>query len=399
MKNELTINEFLKLDVVKNEWLDKFFKSSELDYKECINGIYWLYEFSKLEKPFILFFNSPYECQLAANYIKLIFKNLNLSQVWSQVGSQVESQVWSQVESQVGLQVGSQVRLQVRSQVESQVWSQVRSQVWSQVWSQVESQVWSQVRLQVRSQVESQVESQVGLQVGSPVRSQVGSQLLEYFSFSSCGNIYDFGWISFYSYFQKIGIKLKNSAFNKFKDLLNSGIYDSIQLNGFCIVSKKPSLISRNLRNQLHSETSYAIEFGDNYKLCYWNGVCVSEKLIKTPDLITKEDILGESNAEIRRCYREKLGAKKYYDLLSNGKGLELIDEDKDEQGFPMKLYSTFVKDKLLNSKVQFIEVICPSTERVYNIYPVKQDCSNVWEAKASTFNLKQKDFHPLIET
>lgn len=102
---------------------------------------------------------------------------------------------------------------------------------------------------------------------------------------------------------------------------------------------------------------------------------------------ITKQEILSETNAEKRRCLREILGAKKYYDIISEGKGLILIDEDTDHQGFPMRLYETSIKDALINKKVQFIEVVCPSTERVYNIYPPSQNCKNVWEAKADTFN------------
>ena len=104
-------------------------------------------------------------------------------------------------------------------------------------------------------------------------------------------------------------------------------------------------------------------------------------------DKITKEDILKESNAEVRRCYMESLGAKIYYDILSDGKGLELIDEDLDNQGNSMKLFSTTINDDIIEKKVQFIEVIDPSTGRMYNLFPPSQKCKNVWEAKANTFN------------
>ena len=36
---------------------------------------------------------------------------------------------------------------------------------------------------------------------------------------------------------------------------------------------------------------------------------------------------------------------------------------------------------------IQVLEVTCPSTDRIYNIYPPSQNCNNVWEAKADTFN------------
>ena len=174
--------------------------------------------------------------------------------------------------------------------------------------------------------------------------------------------------------------------FDKFSDFIQSGIYDSIQLDGLCIVCKMPKKINRSAI-RLHSEDSAAIEWADGYKLYFWNGVPMPEKAIMSKDTISKEDIIKEINAEKRRCYMEILGAKKYYDIISDGKGLKLLDEDTDNQGYPMRLYETSIKDNIINKKVQFLEVTCPSTQRVYNIYPPNQKSKNVWDAKASTFS------------
>ena len=60
------------------------------------------------------------------------------------------------------------------------------------------------------------------------------------------------------------------------------------------------------------------------------------------------------------------------------------------------------------------LEVTDPSTGRTYNLYPPSQNCTNVWDAKADTFQgerltyrhgdvglVKQGESHekPLIET
>jgi hypothetical protein len=161
-----------------------------------------------------------------------------------------------------------------------------------------------------------------------------------------------------------------------------------IQLNGFCIVSNMPDKIIRNNQGRLHCENASAIHWRDNFELFYWNGINVPKKLILTPELITKEEILSLTNAEIRRCYMEKLGAKKYYEIAFGG--VNIIDEDIDDCGNKMVLYESKEIDSIINKKVQFIEVICPSTKRIYNIYPPKQDCTNVWEGKASTFNMEK---------
>ena len=228
--------------------------------------------------------------------------------------------------------------------------------------------------------------------VDSPMAAQklankmAGNKEMKYYEFSSYVNIWDMPWIAFYKFFQnEFGI-VNNENFDKYCKLKELGIYDTIQFESVCIVVKLPTLIKRRVE-RLHCEDGPAIAFKDDYKLYFWNGVAVPEKLIMTPEAITSEDILQQSNAEVRRAFREKLGGTTYYNILTNGKGLTILDEDDDEQGFPMKLYETKEADPIVNEKVQFIEVTCPSTLRVYNIYPPNQKCKNVWEAKASTFS------------
>jgi hypothetical protein len=277
-----------------------------------------------------------------------------VAQVWDQVGDQV----WDQVRAQVWDQVWDQVRAQVRDQVVAQVWDQVGDQVWDQVRAQVWDQVWDQVRAQVRDQE------------------------LEVFSFGNYVSIWDYGWVSFYDFFTQIGV-INHDGFNQFKKVIQSGIYDTIQLKGFCIVSELPVAIHRNSRQRLHCEDGPAIRFKDGYSQFYWNGVSVPSFWIMEKEKITKEVIMKESNAEKRRCLREIIGATKYFELLG---GVVEIDKDTDDQGNEMVLYRTKIKDEIINKHIQFLSVICPSTKREYILYPPNQQSKNVWEAKASTF-------------
>lgn len=157
----------------------------------------------------------------------------------------------------------------------------------------------------------------------------------------------------------------------------------------FCFVSDKPDLLKFN-GNKLHCEDGPAVHYTDGYEIYFWLGVEVDKRWILDKQSITKEEILREDNAEKRRCIREILGAKKYYEVIAGENGLILIDEDTDDKGFPMSLYETSLNDDIINKKVQFLEVTCPSTERVYNIFPPNQKSKNVWDAKASTFNYEK---------
>ena len=101
-------------------------------------------------------------------------------------------------------------------------------------------------------------------------------------------------------------------------------------------------------------------------------------------EFVTKID-----NLEALRLLREKIGIEKYLSLFD----VKLIDEDIDAQGNLMKLYKYNEKGR----EVLILECACPSTNRVYHLYPPNQLASNVFSAKASTF--EKENFKPLIET
>jgi len=192
------------------------------------------------------------------------------------------------------------------------------------------------------------------------------------------------GYLAFYHFVSK-QFKIKHDNEEKLDILYNlinkAGISCCWFTLKLVLVLKLPKV---QWENQLiHSTNSAAVNFDNKEKYYYWKGVKVSKKLIETPEKITKKDLEKNTNAEERRAYIEKLGASKYFGILSSGKGLETIDEDTDEQGFPMKLLSFDFE----GTKIQVLECTCPSTRRVYNIYPPSQNCSNVWAAKADTFN------------
>ena len=210
-----------------------------------------------------------------------------------------------------------------------------------------------------------------------------------YFEPSSAIGITNFSWVAFYDYFTRIGV-INHDEFNKYKEYSNLNIYDSIMLQDVCIVTRLPISIKSTVfrGNKVpHSQDSPAIEFKDGFKMYFWNGTIIPEVWVMNPESLTKQDIISESNAEMRRILMEILGAKKYYDVLTDNAGLTLLDEDTDLQGNPMRLYETTNDDELVGKKVQFLEVVDPSTGRVYNIYPPKQNARNVWDAKAQTFS------------
>jgi hypothetical protein len=324
MLEKLSQEQEILMYATKNEYLKKFFSLPKLNKKKATEYIKWLYQFSNLKEPNVLFVDSPMACQVACNIL--------------QVKDQVMNQVWDQVWDQVMNQVGNQVRSQVGDQVRSQVGDQVMNQVWDQV------------------------RSQVGNQVRSQVYSQVKDQNLEYFNFgyyadySDFGyyaDYSDFGWISFYDFFTKIGI-LDNKEFNEYKKLVDTGIFMIIQTENYCIVSAMPTKILRE-GEKMHNPNGYAIEFKDGYGQHYLYGIYFEPELFEKIKTMTAKDVVKIKNIEQRMALLKLFGAEK----ILNELGADLID--KSERG--NELYSiTGLTDKT----EKILKYECPSTGRVY---------------------------------
>ena len=203
----------------------------------------------------------------------------------------------------------------------------------------------------------------------------------------------DADWLGFYA--------IVNECLNPKQSICSDGL-NFIKHGGFliyiigneCIIFKKPAKIERNQNLVLHSEKGPAVEWEDGSGIFFWNGIEVSQKLIQSPDLITKEDILSEMNVERRRCMQEALGSERFANLL----GLEPIDQKEDKFGNLMILYRTAERDHLIGEHIHFAKVICPTTGRNYFLC-VPPSITNVDEAVAWTFGKNLSEYNPQQET
>lgn len=77
------------MEQTRQEWLERFFSGkTRTNRKQAKKYIEWLYEFSKLKKPRIIFLDSPLGIQFGANLLKGV--------AGDQVRAQVGAQVWDQ---------------------------------------------------------------------------------------------------------------------------------------------------------------------------------------------------------------------------------------------------------------------------------------------------------------
>lgn len=135
---------------------------------------------------------------------------------------------------------------------------------------------------------------------------------------------YDSGWVSFFDYFQRIGVLARDDEeFNLIKDFLRSGVWATLLFENLAICIPRPNTVKTDAQGSLHCENGPAILFDDNYGEYAWHGAWVTEQIIMKPETLTKKQILKEKNSEVQRAIAEKLGWEKYLKLVD----VKLIDK------------------------------------------------------------------------
>lgn len=217
--------------------------------------------------------------------------------------------------------------------------------------------------------------------------------------FSGYINYSDFGWMSFYDFF-------KNETDIELDDKLLAVIsfveasFMQIQLEGFCIVSRYPSFISRNANNDLHNLEEGAIAFADGYKQHYINGRFLEEDIFNKvlEEKYTFEDFMAESNEETKSTVlafiQEKFGDEKLYRFLA--KNLTEIDtyvDSKEEQylvgtsgGMNIGVYTLF-KGEINEEEIAYVRCYCPTTDRMFFL-GVEPTNTNAKDAIASLYTV-----------
>jgi hypothetical protein len=142
----------------------------------------------------------------------------------------------------------------------------------------------------------------------------------------------DVWWIAFYKFSEGIGVKYnpeKSWHLNLHSEIAQSCGWWWPYKN-ICFVSERPLAIRMNEQERVHSYDKPAIEFRDGWKIYAMNGIRVSQSLVDTkPEDFSKEQIISEKNADVRREIIRKIGIERTIDLL----GARSIDKKKFSVG------------------------------------------------------------------
>ena len=267
--NNLTPEQASLIPVIRNKWINKLNKPQPFDKEKAKKAVEWLYEFSRLSKPEVLFFDSPLGVQIGLNIISK--------------------------------KAGASVRASVRDSV----------------WDSVRVLVKASVRDSVGASVEASVEA---------------SGNLQFHTSCFYGDCSDYNWTAFYDYFDSITI-LDNDNFRAWRDYCEAGIFYCVQLKGLCAVCPMPKYVKRNHAQAMHCEDGFAIEWADGYGIYVLDGIRFDRKdqdklywkIVKheltLPEILAIEDI-DQRAVALKYCNAEKI-------IADLGDRAILVDEAK----------------------------------------------------------------------
>jgi len=247
------------------------------------------------------------------------------------------------------------------------------------------------------------VGASVRASVGASVRASVGDSVWDSFNeYSSYIDLSNYGWVSFYDFFEKIKI-LDNFKFKQYKKIIKSGVFNAYEYENIVFAIQPPVYISRDNTGRLHSVEGSSVKFRDESEYFYIHGVAIKEDLYRK--LLNNEysfdDFLKERNEEIKAAslsfIEEKHGSEALFRFISsNLKKVDTFTDKKSDKylkgttgGMNIGVYTLF-KGSANGIDLAFVRCFCPSTDRMFflSVDPVNE---NAKDAIASLYRVPKK--------
>jgi hypothetical protein len=315
MIDKLTNKQKALKKEIRDKWINQL--TAPINKEKIREVVEYIYKISKLDKPKVVILKSPLACQYGANMV-------DRQEVGQEVRQEVRRDVWEGV--------WQEVEQEVRQEVEQEVGQEVRQEVWQEVGREVRQEVWQEVEQDKK---------------------------IKFYQFGHYLSSWCYDWFSFYDFFERIGV-IKNEKFNKLREGVEAGIYETIQLKGICFVSTSPEYVRRNEEKKLHSDQSPAIRWSDGYEIYALDGVRLPKNL--WTKIISKEMTLSEiMKIEISD---QRTVALKYNPQAIIKENAKLVH--KDNRNNELYLVENSEINKLTNfPKMYFLKMLCP-TGRIF---------------------------------
>ena len=235
------------------------------------------------------------------------------------------------------------------------------------------------------------------------VWASVGDSVWDLFNeYSSYIDLSNYGWISFYDFFEKINI-LDNFEFKQYKKIIKSGVFQAYEYENFVFAVQPPISISKDERGRLHSVSEPSVIFRDKSEYYYIHGVNIQYPLFDklSQNKYSFDDFVSENNEEIKAAalsfIEERHGNEALFRFISsNLKEIDSYTDKKNEgylvgttKGMNIGVYTLF-KGKIESIDLAFVRCYCPSTDRMFFL-AVDPINNNAKDAIASLYRVPRK--------
>ena len=229
--------------------------------------------------------------------------------------------------------------------------------------------------------------------VGASVRASVRDSVLNIFnSYSSYIDLSNYGWVSFYDFFEKINI-VDDFNFKQYKKILKSGVFNAYEFENYVFAIQPPIYVERNSQGRLHSTSTAAVKFRDGSSYYFINGRPIPEWVVEKKDSIIKDQFLQEKNSDIKGAIYEVLGSEGIINLLgaeiTDSKTIHHANGDVETVEL-LKTKDTF--PELDDDPLAWVKMTCPSTGTNYLI-GVEPQYNDAIEAIASLSPFTKEEY------
>ena len=387
----------------RDEWINLFFDNvrnkRDIDKPAFEEGIKWLYnDLLKKPTPKIIYCDGWLSCLLTIAILK--DKNL-IKKSWAPVGDSVGAPVWASIRASVWDSVGDSVGASVWDSVWASVWASVGDSIMDSVMASVRDSVRDSVGDSVKDSVWDSVWASVWASVGDSIRDSVGdsvrasvwaSVMASVNEYSSYIDLSNYGWVSFYDFFEKINL-LDNFNFKQYKKLIRSNVFNAYEYENYVFAIQPPVYIETNLAGRLHSTTQAAVQFRDGSEYYFINGRSIPAWIVNDKSSITKERFMKETDADIKGAIYESIGQQGMLDLLGAKvvDRREIVHANGDREVVELLKTDDLFKE-IDNQPFAWVSMCCPSTGTHY-LQGVEPHHTNAIEAIASLSPFNAKDY------
>lgn len=232
-----------------------------------------------------------------------------------------------------------------------------------------------------------------GSSVWDSVEDSVRASVWEIFDlYSSYIDLSNYGWVSFYDFFEKINV-VDNFNFKQYKKILKSGVLNAYEFENCVFAIQPPIYVERNSQGRLHSTSTAAVKFRDGSSYYFINGRPIPEWVIEKKDSITKDRFLQEKNSDIKGAIYEVLGSEGIINLsgaeIKDSKTIHHANGDVETVEL-LKTKETF--PELGNDPMAWVKMTCPSTGTDY-LVGVDPQYNDAIEAIASLSPFTKEEY------